>query len=81
MVIKSSMSTLKRFTVQFLCMGIKIYRLTISGLLPPSCRFYPSCSRYAEMALRKHGLIRGGGKSLLRILRCAPWSRGGVDIP
>ncbi len=45
----------------------------------PACRFDPSCSRYAADAVRKHGLLRGSARAAWRVLRCNPWSRGGVD--
>jgi putative membrane protein insertion efficiency factor len=44
-----------------------------------ACRFHPSCSQYAADALRKYGLVRGSLKAAWRILRCNPWSHGGVD--
>ncbi|MFH1509189.1 MAG: membrane protein insertion efficiency factor YidD [bacterium] len=43
------------------------------------CRYYPSCSEYSKQSVTKHGVLKGGFYSLLRILRCNPWSRGGVD--
>jgi putative membrane protein insertion efficiency factor len=43
------------------------------------CRYHPTCSQYAHDALRKHGLLRGSLRAAWRILRCNPWSRGGVD--
>lgn len=55
------------------------YQRWISPLLPPSCRFYPSCSAYAIEALQVHGLIRGTALAAWRLLRCAPWHPGGVD--
>jgi uncharacterized protein len=56
------------------------YRLLIAPLLPAdSCKFHPSCSQYALDALRKHGLVKGSAKACWRLLRCHPWSRGGVD--
>lgn len=58
---------------------VVFYREGISPLTPPSCRFEPTCSEYALEALRLHGAIRGTGLTLWRILRCAPWSRGGWD--
>lgn len=58
---------------------IKIYQKTISPLLPECCRFYPSCSRYAVEALRIHGFMRGSALMVWRVLRCAPWCRGGYD--
>jgi putative membrane protein insertion efficiency factor len=55
------------------------YRLTIGRFVPPSCKFHPSCSQYALDALRRYGLIRGTVLAGWRILRCNPWSDGGVD--
>jgi len=45
------------------------------------CKFYPTCSEYAQGALNKHGLIKGSVLTLNRIVRCNPWSQGGVDEP
>jgi putative membrane protein insertion efficiency factor len=47
----------------------------------PTCKYHPSCSQYAGQALRKHGLVRGSLKTAWRLLRCNPWSHGGVDHP
>ncbi|MCL5020640.1 MAG: membrane protein insertion efficiency factor YidD [Bacteroidetes bacterium] len=58
---------------------IKLYRNLISPLFPPSCRFYPSCSAYSIEALHIHGLVKGFGLSVWRVLRCNPFSRGGYD--
>ncbi|HEY1966707.1 MAG TPA: membrane protein insertion efficiency factor YidD [Pseudonocardia sp.] len=58
---------------------IRGYQLWISPVLPPSCRFYPSCSAYAIEALQVHGAIRGIALTVWRLLRCAPWHPGGVD--
>lgn len=58
---------------------VKGYRLLISPILPPSCRFYPSCSEYAVEALSKHGALRGGWLTLRRLGRCHPFCAGGVD--
>jgi uncharacterized protein len=58
---------------------IRAYRYFLSPLMAPSCRFYPSCSAYAEEALRMHGAVRGGWLSAKRICCCGPWHRGGVD--
>jgi putative membrane protein insertion efficiency factor len=60
---------------------IRIYQLTISPLLGPTCRFEPSCSRYAMACVESHGALRGGWLSLRRILRCHPWNPGGHDPP
>jgi uncharacterized protein len=43
------------------------------------CRFYPSCSEYSILAVNKYGFLKGLGKSLIRILKCGPWSKGGVN--
>ena len=59
--------------------AVRGYQLLISPILPPSCRYYPSCSDYALDALHAHGARRGGWLALRRILRCHPWSSGGVD--
>lgn len=60
---------------------IRMYRLTLGGLLGGQCRFHPSCSRYAELAIRRHGVVRGCALTAWRVLRCSPLSRGGVDFP
>lgn len=58
---------------------VYFYRKVISPLLPPMCRFYPSCSTYAVEALTVHGLFRGGWLVARRLLRCGPWHPGGLD--
>ena len=45
----------------------------------PTCKYHPSCSQYASDAIRKYGLLRGSAKAAWRLLRCNPWSHGGVD--
>ncbi len=55
------------------------YQLLISPLLPPSCRFYPSCSNYAIEALQRHGAAKGLWLALRRVARCNPWHPGGHD--
>jgi len=60
---------------------IKFYQLFISPYLGLNCRFYPSCSKYTEQAILKYGFIKGSWKGLKRILKCAPWGQGGVNIP
>jgi len=59
--------------------GIRFYRLAISPSLGQHCRYYPSCSAYAAEAVRAHGAWRGVLLAAWRLLRCNPWSRGGVD--
>ncbi len=58
---------------------IKLYRSIISPILPRSCRFYPTCSRYAIDALQTHGVIKGTYLSAKRIVRCNPFNSGGFD--
>jgi putative membrane protein insertion efficiency factor len=58
---------------------IRAYRKTVSPFLPPSCIYSPTCSAYAEEALRKHGTARGLMLAVKRISRCHPWHSGGYD--
>jgi uncharacterized protein len=58
---------------------IKAYRVGLSGWLGGQCRFYPSCSRYAEEAINLHGAVRGSALALWRVLRCNPFGAGGID--
>jgi uncharacterized protein len=59
--------------------SIRLYRVTLSGLLGGQCRFEPSCSSYAEEAVRLRGAVRGSALALWRILRCNPFGRPGLD--
>lgn len=58
---------------------VRLYRYAISPLLGANCRFQPTCSAYAEEALRRHGVLRGGWLALKRISRCNPWGGSGYD--
>lgn len=58
---------------------IRLYQRWLSPLLPPSCRFMPTCSHYAIEALSRYGLWQGGWLALRRLLRCHPFSPGGWD--
>jgi hypothetical protein len=73
---------------QFLLVGLlKLYQLVVSPLLGlftapgygQTCRFYPSCSEYALVAVQRHGVVRGSWLAGRRLLRCHPWNPGGVD--
>jgi putative membrane protein insertion efficiency factor len=55
------------------------YKRFVSPLLPPACRFHPSCSVYAAEAIERHGVARGGWLAARRLSRCHPWSAGGFD--
>jgi putative membrane protein insertion efficiency factor len=58
---------------------IQAYRRLVSPLLGPRCKYHPTCSRYALDALREYGVVRGLVLAGWRVLRCNPWSHGGVD--
>lgn len=60
---------------------IRGYQLFISPCLPRACRFQPTCSQYAVLAIQRHGPFRGAWKAAWRIARCHPWSEGGWDPP
>jgi uncharacterized protein len=59
--------------------ALAVYRRLVSPLLPPACRFYPSCSAYAAEAVRRHGAGRGIVLTVKRLARCHPLCEGGVD--
>jgi putative membrane protein insertion efficiency factor len=65
-----------KFVLLFL---LRIYKALISPLLPPSCRFTPTCSEYAMEAIKKYGALRGSYMGLRRLLRCHPFHSGGYD--
>ena len=58
---------------------IRLYQVVVSPLLGPRCRYYPTCSAYAIDAIRAFGILRGSVLAGWRLLRCNPWSRGGLD--
>jgi putative membrane protein insertion efficiency factor len=58
---------------------IRAYQLLISPILPPSCRYYPTCSQYAAEAIARHGAWRGSLLAGWRLLRCHPWGGSGYD--
>lgn len=64
---------------RLLLLLVHVYRSGISPLLPPSCRYYPTCSAYALEAIERYGARRGGWMALRRILRCHPFHKGGYD--
>ena len=70
---------LVRLPGRVLLVLIRGYQLLISPMRPQTCRYYPSCSQYAVIAITRHGVIRGTGLAAWRLLRCNPWSAGGVD--
>jgi putative membrane protein insertion efficiency factor len=67
--------------VKYAAMGaVYAWRLTLGPLFAGSCKYHPSCSQYALDALRTHGFLRGSVLAGWRLLRCNPWSHGGVDF-
>ncbi|EWH22614.1 membrane protein insertion efficiency factor YidD [Bacillus haynesii] len=58
---------------------IRFYQKWISPALPPTCRFYPTCSNYGREAIEKHGACKGGWLTIKRILKCHPFHPGGID--
>jgi putative membrane protein insertion efficiency factor len=58
---------------------IRLYQRLISPLMPARCRYHPTCSAYAVEAVRDYGVLRGAVLAAWRLLRCNPWSAGGVD--
>lgn len=69
------MKLLRRIAI----LPIRIYQLAISPLLPPACRYQPTCSAYAIEAFETHGLLRGAWLTISRLLRCHPWGGSGYD--
>jgi putative membrane protein insertion efficiency factor len=59
--------------------AIRAYQLLVAPILPPSCRYHPSCSHYAAEAIGRHGPWRGLGLAARRLLRCQPWGGSGYD--
>lgn len=73
------MRLFNRVISEILLLPVYFYRLCISPLFPPSCRFTPTCSRYCIEAFRRHGPLKGAWLTLRRILRCHPWGGSGYD--
>jgi uncharacterized protein len=63
-----------------LLFALRVYQGFFSALMPSACKFYPSCSHYAAEAVQIHGARRGSWLALRRVLRCHPFTRGGVDL-
>ena len=76
-------TTVGRLVVRLPGLGLlgllRVYQTVISPLTPPTCRYYPSCSQYAVIAVQRHGALRGGWLAVRRLGRCHPWTPGGVD--
>lgn len=70
---------MKNPLVRLMLWAILFYRRFVSPLLPPACRFYPSCSQYAYQAIERHGPVKGLALAVKRLLRCHPGNPGGYD--
>ena len=75
----TAVEVLRRAPRRALVLLVRAYQLVIWPMTPPSCRFYPSCSQYALVAVERHGAFRGGWLALRRLGRCHPWTPGGID--
>ena len=65
---------------RLLLTAIRVYQVFFSAWMPSACKFYPSCSRYAVIAIQLHGARRGSWLAVRRLARCHPFTRGGVDL-
>ena len=72
---------LRRLLVRTILFAVRFYQSAISPLHGPCCRFTPTCSEYCVPAIQKYGIVKGLLKTAWRVLRCAPWSKGGYDPP
>ena len=59
---------------------LRVYKAAVSPLVPPACRFHPTCSDYAREAIESHGIARGAVLAAKRLIRCHPFSPGGIDL-
>ena len=64
---------------KMICLPIKLYQYCLRPFIKPCCRFYPSCSQYALLAIEHHGIGKGIWLTCCRLLRCHPWNEGGYD--
>ena len=58
---------------------LRIHQRVVSPLMPPACRYHPTCSEYSRQAIERHGLMRGGWLTMKRLVRCHPLVEGGLD--
>ncbi|WP_315093050.1 membrane protein insertion efficiency factor YidD [uncultured Cellulomonas sp.] len=79
MTSRSVARVILRAPARLLLLVLKGYQRFISPMTPPTCKFYPSCSQYAVIAVQRHGAVRGTALAVWRVLRCNPWNLGGVD--
>lgn len=69
------------FVTNIFVLFIKLYQYVLSPALGSRCRFHPSCSHYGIMALKKYGVINGNYKLMVRLCKCHPFHKGGIDFP
>ena len=70
---------MKKILTKFFILIIRFYQGAISPLLPPTCRYTPTCSQYGIEALKKYGTFKGGWLALKRLASCHPWGGSGYD--
>jgi putative membrane protein insertion efficiency factor len=70
---------MRNLLINIVLLPVYFYRACISPMLPPSCRYTPSCSQYSIEAVKKYGPLRGGWLAIKRIARCHPWGGEGYD--
>ena len=75
----AALEAINRPVSQFLIFLIRIYQISLSRVLPPRCRFAPSCSHYAAEAIQRHGPVRGLWLAIVRVGKCHPLHEGGID--
>ena len=78
--LSTGMTPQRSLAARAMLAAIRVYQALLSPLMASPCKFYPSCSRYAQEAIAIHGAQRGGLLALKRLLRCRPGTRGGVDF-
>lgn len=76
---KRMLSCALRLVRRVFVLPIRLYQYVISPILPPACRFTPTCSEYAARAIERYGVVVGSFKGMRRILRCHPWGGSGHD--
>ena len=79
MTLKRGLALIELALLQALLLPVRLYRRFLSPVMPPACRFHPSCSKYALDALLIHGPFRGSYLAARRLMRCHPFHPGGLD--
>ena len=80
LIIKQHVMACKLLIINIFVLMIRVYQKVISPLFGPKCRFTPTCSQYAIIALRRFGLLKGGWLTVKRVLKCHPLHEGGEDL-